>query len=374
MAKPTSETTFPPVDQLSCDAVDVKPIRYSFTSDTWSDDGADDDGPPRWDYILPDPSDWDYAQLAAYFDDHDWPSDQPQFADWSREQLAEALADVGIEVYEHESDETLRAAVIANFDDETIDGLDRLREAARDAIDENRHEYEPLMSYYYPLPHYRGSAGDDQQRVRAATSCVLVDVAGETVLALAGGGMDLSGDICQAYMLLGYLPPFHFTRLPSFDHGSPALMRWILAGCRRSVDCITRWAEHREESLTHELRRISTVHGPAAPLPAPIPVRCVVGPVGQLPRYYYPTAAEFLDGCRKALRTEAEAGAAVVHVKTHEARHVVALQTLHRLGEIALTLQHVDGGTVYDVDEKGDLIQPWPDEFFETEFRLRFDY
>ena len=35
-------------------------------------------------------------------------------------------------------------------------------------------------------------------------------------LALTGGGMDLTWQICEAYMRLGYLPPTHFSRLPRY--------------------------------------------------------------------------------------------------------------------------------------------------------------
>lgn len=67
---------------------------------------------------------------------------EPDVNPWgmNRDELAEILADNGIEVYESESVETLLAAVIANIDDETIDGLDEWRDAANDCAQDNPNE------------------------------------------------------------------------------------------------------------------------------------------------------------------------------------------------------------------------------------------
>ena len=35
----------------------------------------------------------------------------------------------------------------------------------------------------------------------------------EAALAVSAGGMDLSWDVCEAYLLLGYLPPLNFYHL-----------------------------------------------------------------------------------------------------------------------------------------------------------------
>ena len=58
----------------------------------------------------------------------------------NRDELAELLGDAGIEVYESESVETLLAAVIANIDDGTIDGLDEWRDAASECASDNPQE------------------------------------------------------------------------------------------------------------------------------------------------------------------------------------------------------------------------------------------
>ena len=68
--------------------------------------------------------------------------DEPDVNPWkmNRDELAELLADVSIQVYDHESESDLRAAVIANIDDETIDGLGEWRTAANNLAQENPNE------------------------------------------------------------------------------------------------------------------------------------------------------------------------------------------------------------------------------------------
>ena len=52
---------------------------------------------------------------------------------------------------------------------------------------------------------------------------------------------------------------------------------------------------------------------------------------------------------------------------------VVAFQALHKLGEIELHIQRmVNGVEEFRVDVDGQIIEPWPDEFFEVDFNLRF--
>jgi len=86
---------------------------------------------------------------------------------------------------------------------------------------ENIHHIEPMLNYYYPLPYFSINENEAQAiLVKSSTSCVLVKLDDEIVLSLNGCGMDFSWQICKAYMLLGYLPPFHFCDLPEFAGGS----------------------------------------------------------------------------------------------------------------------------------------------------------
>lgn len=84
-------------------------------------------------------------------------------------------------------------------------------------------ECRPMMNYYYPLPNYdRNPEADQLHLYKSSANVVLVQIrGGEDVedsyaLALSGGGMDLSFDICHAYILLGYAPPLVFCDLPHF--------------------------------------------------------------------------------------------------------------------------------------------------------------
>jgi hypothetical protein len=83
--------------------------------------------------MRPDPSEWGLERCREYLNDHG--IDEPTEGNvWKmdRADLVEQLENVGIECRDDESDETLREAVIANIDDETISGIEDWREAVRD--------------------------------------------------------------------------------------------------------------------------------------------------------------------------------------------------------------------------------------------------
>ncbi|HTQ47487.1 MAG TPA: hypothetical protein VMI75_32245 [Polyangiaceae bacterium] len=107
----------------------------------------------------------------------------------------------------------------------------------------------PMMNYYYPC-----TIGDEAEAARtlADTCLCVVRVNGETGLALTGGGMDLSWEIkCEAFMLLGHLPPVHFADLPGMagkDVDSKR-NRWIVAGCLKSCRVAASWAQGRASRL-----------------------------------------------------------------------------------------------------------------------------
>ena len=95
----------------------------------------------------------------------------------------------------------------------------------------------PMMNYYYPLPEFDGDTMDAAKKL-INTPLVIVEFldSGDYALALSGGGMDLSWEICEAYMRLGYLPPAHFCRLPQMaGRGTGQKDRWIIDACERSL-------------------------------------------------------------------------------------------------------------------------------------------
>lgn len=95
----------------------------------------------------------------------------------------------------------------------------------------------PMMSYYYPLADFDGDPGDAAESIRDLPLCVVrIEERDEYGLALTGGGMDLSWEICEAFMRLGFLPPVHFCELPQMaGRGTSARDRKIIAACRRSL-------------------------------------------------------------------------------------------------------------------------------------------
>jgi len=98
----------------------------------------------------------------------------------------------------------------------------------------------PMMNYFYPLPAEPRSV---QEAAEALVNLPLAliemtggdngPLSGKWGLALTGGGMDLSWEICEAFMLLGYVPPLHFAGLPRMaGRGDSPRDRWILAGAK----------------------------------------------------------------------------------------------------------------------------------------------
>ncbi len=115
----------------------------------------------------------------------------------------------------------------------------------------------PAMNYWYPVKI------DDCEAAAAKIThlplCVVEFKDGQTGLALTGGGMDLSWEICEAFIELGYYPPVHFCDLPDM-----AGMQWngrterIVAACKESARIQSGWAEgkiSRLENLENSLKK-----------------------------------------------------------------------------------------------------------------------
>ena len=114
----------------------------------------------------------------------------------------------------------------------------------------------PMMNFAYKLPSRvnlmpSGDLESSQARlVEHGGSVTLVTIHDEPYIALTGGGMDLSWDICGAYVLLGFLPPLHFCDLPHFaglklTKGNRA----ILDACLVSAEIAAQWANRAKERL-----------------------------------------------------------------------------------------------------------------------------
>ena len=110
----------------------------------------------------------------------------------------------------------------------------------------------PMMNYHYPLQDLR-RVGDDPRSAAELISdlplCVVEFSNGSYSLALTGGGMDLSWEICEAFTRLGYLPPFRFAEDPPKLAGHTP-NPYVLAACKRTCEVLNGWTEQARERLS----------------------------------------------------------------------------------------------------------------------------
>jgi hypothetical protein len=93
------------------------------------------------------------------------------------------------------------------------------------------------MAYAYPVDTMDYDDAAAFNLVHGVHGCVsAVSLPGGGFgLALTGGGMDLSWQICDAFVAAGYLPPFHFCRgLPTMAGYVPAPV--TIAAIRRTLE------------------------------------------------------------------------------------------------------------------------------------------
>lgn len=113
----------------------------------------------------------------------------------------------------------------------------------------------PMMNYWYPV----------EIKDCTATALKLVDLPlcvvefrdGTTGLALTGGGMDLSWEICEAFIAIGYLPPVAFTRVPGMAGKSlNKTARLVIAACLKSNEVQQRWAQGNIDEIKRTVARM----------------------------------------------------------------------------------------------------------------------
>ena len=201
--------------ELSYECIDTKPLDYEFSGEKWAEMTEDGSG---WRVcegsIVPDDleteiQDGKYA-LELDTDDYEITVTSPTDDDYC-------------ESYTPSDDEWNN--LIEKF------GIDCDDLHAQINGDDN-HRWEPMMNYAYPL----GSAPPSDWKA-LVTTCTCVEIDGDYYLALTGGGMDLSWEICETFMRLGYWPPAHFSRLPAMSgRGTSERDKWIIMGCRTSLE------------------------------------------------------------------------------------------------------------------------------------------
>lgn len=131
--------------------------------------------------------------------------------------------------------------------------------------DARRDEWEdlfwPQMNFRYPVTlGYDVDEREVAARIKEAAGCVTLmrseDWRGETVyaLALTGGGMDLTWNICAAYVAAGNVPPVHFLRnLPTMAGNS-----YGATVDAETASAVLRGAQEAAEHLAHVADRIAT--------------------------------------------------------------------------------------------------------------------
>jgi hypothetical protein len=110
----------------------------------------------------------------------------------------------------------------------------------------------PMMNCIYPIP---GSAIREPDRAalkiaRLPLCIVRLNTDEGYALALTGGGMNLSWEIAEAFMLLGYLPPVYVAVPPEMSgRGNNRRDQWIIRGCKATAACVQSFGRELSRDL-----------------------------------------------------------------------------------------------------------------------------
>lgn len=229
------------IENLDSRFVDAKPVIFEFSGETY---------PERWDLVYPDVDSWSLVDLVAYLDRHGNAAEILHNEYWGDNEAVEA------NLYDliHADGDWNRI----DLTDEDQFDMDDIRQEAQERMYEEPDEFAPMMNYYYP--YESGMPASDQSVLMFnGVSVVVVEVDGDEVLALSGGGMDLSWDICKSYILLGYLPPVHFCDLPEYARYSEAKITQdnvIIDACLRSTQIEIERTVNSMQWTQNKLRRL----------------------------------------------------------------------------------------------------------------------
>ncbi len=216
-----SESTLT-TERLSVDSIDTKPQSFDWSAHPMDDFvGRDYEGVTWkfWEYA--EPEDDDVAECndcgeEITFTENGWRHSQT---------LGTTVFVIPIAGEEDEDPE----------DPPTEDDYDHYPEPD----DDYNRERGPMMSYWYPV-----RISDPARAAKKLTHlpvCV-VEVDGETGLALTGGGMDLSWEICEAFIVVGAYPPFHLAaHLPRMADRWTDNKARTLAVCRDTCRMMQMW-------------------------------------------------------------------------------------------------------------------------------------
>lgn len=251
--------------RLDCDTVNTTPVDVDWSQAFSYDDMGDRE---RAELVYPDFSGEELETVLSYIDERD--SDA---ADEFRVRLTGLNTDDGAELeslkktrHDHRHNPAalhhtieMRYKELREKIEDVREEIDELRneidERAYDLALENPDEWSPMMNYAYPLPSGQGfEPASAQARLMSVGCVVVVMLDDEPHLALSGGGMDLSWEICHAFLVLGFRPPLHFSELPQMaGRGSSDGDLAILGACLESAEIAARWAGNVVERLVERI-------------------------------------------------------------------------------------------------------------------------
>lgn len=106
------------------------------------------------------------------------------------------------------------------------------------------HAEGPMMNYAYAVDR---ADSDSAARLTDLPLALVETDDGDWFLALTGGGMDLSWEICAGYVRLGSYPPAHFaSNLPRIGSMGNDRAEWYaetVAAARESLTLVASWSE-----------------------------------------------------------------------------------------------------------------------------------
>lgn len=227
------------------DCIGVEPETYDFGQ------GYDvDDEDTGWSIVLPDPEGVSERHALAFIDDQgDALPDEWRIGDAG----AEWRCSCDPEAW-HSSEVDECEACRDSLDDLS----ELLREAFTEACRDNREAFEPQMNYRYSIPERMDAEWAAARILESGLPLVVVRCDGLPYLALAGGGVDLSWEICEAYMALDLYPPAHFAgslpRMAGRGKGpSDGRDGRIMEACLASLEAVESRARSAAESLRERM-------------------------------------------------------------------------------------------------------------------------
>lgn len=237
----------PVISRLSVQAISSKPISV----ETWNNQSEDyQDGSPGW-----------------------WQSHEQETQDCGEfTVLTEYGNFVGIwfNAYAYTDKESF---VDAYADDEPVDEEERHNRASNGEViweeleDSDTYQYAegPMMNYWYPIdeqdsetrPFARSfNPVDAAGKLNDLPLCVVL-VNGEYGLALTGGGMDLTWEICAAFIRLGMAPPLHFCDLPAMAMEWGPREQRVYEGCVYTLEWVAEHANRVRDRIGELRSRMS---------------------------------------------------------------------------------------------------------------------